>query len=345
MIRYADINQITGLLGTVPVVDVRSPAEFSRGHLKGAYNIPLLSDDERDMIGLTYNKSGRDSAVFTGLEIVGPRIPELVREAYGKAIEKQLIIYCWRGGMRSEAMAWLLDVAGLNITVIKGGYKAYRRFIRQDFLRIAQLVIIGGMTGSGKTLIINALKATGEQIIDLEYIAKHKGSAFGSLGLPGQPTNEQFENDLQWEWMNLDLSRTIWIEDESQSIGFNRIPDVFFAQMLRSPLLILETEKSHRIDRLEKEYANMNQLQLKNAVLRINKRLGGVNTKIVLEAIEQGDFRKAIEIVLSYYDKTYTYSIESRINQPKLHLHLETNNPSENAEQIKMFYRRSLSFN
>ncbi|MCX6234161.1 MAG: tRNA 2-selenouridine(34) synthase MnmH [Bacteroidetes bacterium] len=344
MIRYSDIDQIAGLLGTIPVIDVRSPAEFSRGHITGAYNIPLLSDDERARIGLMYNKSGRDSAVFTGLEFVGPRIPELVREALVIAKGKQLIIHCWRGGMRSEAMAWLLDVAGLNITVIKGGYKAYRRFIRQDFLRIAQFVVIGGMTGSGKTLILNALKTSGEQIIDLEDIAKHKGSAFGSLGLPGQPTNEQFENDLHWEWMNLDLSRTTWIEDESQSIGFDRIPDVLFAQLLRSPLLILETEKSQRIDRLEKEYANMNQLQLKNAVLRISKRLGGVNTKIVLEAIEQGDFRKAIEIVLSYYDKTYTYSIESRINQPKLHLLLETDNPSENADQIRIFYQRSLSF-
>jgi tRNA 2-selenouridine synthase len=342
MVRIVDIEQIAGLLQTIPVVDVRSPGEFQKGHIPGAHNLPVFDDEERAIVGTMYKKSGREAAVLSGLEFIGPKMAGMAKKGRALAKEKELLMYCWRGGMRSAAMAWLFDMAGLNVTLIKEGYKAYRKYIRQDFEENARIAIIGGMTGSGKTLLLNALKDEGKQVIDLEFLASHKGSVFGSLGQPKQPTNEQFENDLHNEWMRLDHSELIWIEDESQSIGYNRVPDALFSTMMKSPLLILEVNKEERIRRLEQEYAGYDAQHLKDAVIHISKRLGGNTARMILDAIDRRDFRVAVGSILTYYDKTYRFSIESRKEQPKFYISFDSKEPAECAKRIVDFYHKSV---
>jgi tRNA 2-selenouridine synthase len=342
MVRTADIDMLTGHIDLIPVVDVRSSSEYSRGHIPGAVNIPLFDDEERTLVGTMYHRSGRDASVLVGLDIVGPKLSGMVKQAKAQASSGEMVVYCWRGGMRSAAMAWLFDLAGIHTTVVNGGYKAYRRYVSQSFEINTPMAVIGGMTGSGKTELLNALKASGEQVIDLEQMACHKGSAFGSLGQHPQPTNEQFENDLSAIWRNIDRNRTVWIEDESQSIGFNRIPDAMFDQMIHSPLILMQMNKASRIRRLNREYSGFDPRLLQEAVLRISKRLGAVNTSKAIEAIQKNDFLKAIEIVLTYYDKTYSHSIASRDGQPSWQVILHDDDPLGNAQMLIEYYHHRI---
>mgnify|MGYP003349536217 CR=1 FL=1 len=197
---------------SAPIVDVRTPAEFEQGHIPGAINLPLFSNEERKIIGTLYKKEGKQPAIRKGLEIVGPKLATLVAEINN--IKKNffpttsppsskdrvgigsILFHCWRGGMRSSSVAWLAQMAGYASTTLQGGYKTYRNYVLQSFHSSINLKIIGGYTGSGKTIILEELKKQGEQIINLEHLAHHKGSAFGAFGQEKQPTQEQFENNL-----------------------------------------------------------------------------------------------------------------------------------------------------
>jgi tRNA 2-selenouridine synthase len=296
----------------IPVVDVRSPKEFAQGHIPGACNIPLFSDEERAMIGITYTRSGNRNAIMKGLEIVGPKLKEYVQEANKIAPGGELLLHCWRGGMRSEAMAWLFDFSGLKAHVLEGGYKSYRRFIHESFKSGPELKVLGGMTGSGKTEILKYLYDAGEQVIDLEGLANHKGSAFGGLGQESQPTSEQFENELANHWIALNPEKPVWIEDESLNIGKVILPDGFFKKMRNSPLYLLELSFEKRVQRLMEEYGRFDKDQLLYLVEKISKRMGGDHAKNATAALMKNNLGEAIEIVLRYYDKTYAYSLESR---------------------------------
>jgi tRNA 2-selenouridine synthase len=174
------------------ILDVRSPAEYLQGHIPGAKSLPLLSDEERAKVGICYKQQGRETAVELGFEIVGPKCADFITQAKHLAPDKIVRLYCWRGGMRSESMAWLLERAGFHVTLLTGGYKAFRRWGRSLFQIPQNIIILAGMTGTGKTEILKALAAKGEQILDLEQLANHRGSSYGSLGQLPQPTNEQF---------------------------------------------------------------------------------------------------------------------------------------------------------
>jgi len=197
------------------------------------------------------------------------------------------------------------------------------------------------MTGSGKTEILREIGNLGEQILDLEKIAHHKGSAFGALGQEEQPTNEQFENNLFEDWKKLDLSKQIWLEDESQLIGKVRIPDPLFKQMRTTNVIKLELNKKKRVERLMKEYTGFDTKPLIDSITNIARRLGGLDTQKAIKAVEKGDFRTAIDIVLSYYDKTYTYGLEKRKDQTVLSLQLDEDNPKRSAEIVIAFMKKN----
>ncbi len=184
-------------LATRPLLDVRSPGEYAQGHVPGALSFPLFSDAERATVGTIYKQQSRDLALETGLELVGPKLGGFVREARTLAPQGQVVVHCWRGGQRSGSMAWLLRQGGLDVWTLEGGYKAYRTWVLAELAaQQYSLYIIGGRTGTGKTKILHALRQMGEQVVDLEGLACHKGSAFGFIGELPQPTVEQFENDL-----------------------------------------------------------------------------------------------------------------------------------------------------
>jgi tRNA 2-selenouridine synthase len=300
--------------GSTPVLDVRSPKEYRQGHIPGAFSLPLFSDEERAVVGTTYTHQGKDAAILKGLEIVGPRLDYFVRTALEAAPGKEVLVHCWRGGMRSEAMAWLLQFAGFKCSVLEGGYKAYRKYSREMIEKGLRFIVLGGMTGSGKTEVLHWLREQGEQILDLEALARHKGSAFGTLGQGDQPSQEQFENDLAARWMVLDSQKPVWIEDESRNIGKVIIPETLYDEMGKSTVVFLDVPFGDRVKRLAAEYGGFEKQELAALISKISRRIGADLANSALNALDEGDIEKAISIVLQYYDKTYLYGLSKRIS-------------------------------
>jgi len=334
MVARVTIEEFLARSGSIMLIDVRSPGEFNQGHIPGAINLPLFDDEERAMVGTLYKNSGREAAVLKGLELAGPKLAGFVKRMHQFAPQREILIHCWRGGMRSEHMGWLLDQAGFKVTFLTGGYKSYRKFIRESFSVHSRIIILGGLTGSSKTDILHQLEMLGEQVLDLEKIACHKGSVFGALGQNPQPTNEQFENNIYVQWQKFDFSRTIWIEDESRSIGSVFIPDPLFEEMSRAPMIRVGMDEQFRIQRLVKEYEGFEKGLLREAVNKISEKLGGTRTKQALEAIGNNDFRTAAILVLGYYDKTYQHAMSKRENKKSLTISLSDDNPEKNARLI-----------
>ena len=242
-----------------PVIDVRSPAEYESGHIPSAINIPLFTNEERAVIGTLYVQQGKETAVKQGLEWVGKKFTYFISEVEKLAPEKYLRIHCWRGGMRSESLAWFFEKLGYRVYILDGGYKAYRKYIRTAFSEHAELKVIGGMTGTGKTEILYHLKILNEQVLDLEALANHKGSAFGHLGQSDQPSTEQFENNLFQLWSEFDLNRAIWVEHESVRVGKIYLPETFFKAMQQGFLIQVNLPSEIRVERLMAEYAHFDQ--------------------------------------------------------------------------------------
>ncbi len=293
----------------VPILDVRAPAEYAQGHIPGAVSLPLFSDEERARIGTTYKQVNPEKAVLLGLDFFGPKLRTLVEQAKKLAPSQEVRLHCWRGGMRSGAVQWLLELAGFEVNLLDHGYKDYRRWAAAEFARPRQLRVLGGYTGSGKTVVLHALAAQGQPVLDLEGLANHKGSSFGSLGQPPQPTQEQFENDLAAALGALPTDRPVWVEDESRSIGSLHIPTPFFDQMQAAPLLALDVPRAARVPKLAEEYGRHDAGALASAVLRLRKRLGGLVTKEALTAVAEDDMDKMVDLILAYYDKTYAYTM------------------------------------
>ena len=167
------INEFIKLSENHPIVDVRTPAEFAQGHIIGAINIPLFTNEERVIIGTLYKKEGKKPAVLKGLELVGPKLAEYVKEVIKINTTDTFLVHCWRGGMRSSSMAWFLETYGFKCITLKGGYKMYRRTVLDSFKEQKNIVVLGGKTGTGKTIILKELEKQGEQIIDLEENITH----------------------------------------------------------------------------------------------------------------------------------------------------------------------------
>jgi tRNA 2-selenouridine synthase len=311
-VKMVGTEEFLDLAGHFPVADVRSPGEFLAGHMPGAVNIPLFNDIEREAVGIKYKKEGRNPAIKEGLKLIGPTMSVKLEKALDLAKDGKLLVHCWRGGMRSEAMAWLFSLGGIETIVLEGGYKQYRHHILEILSKKRKMIILGGMTGSSKTHILRNLKKYGSQVIDLEGLANHKGSAFGSLGQPPQPSTEQFTNLLYSEWKDIDPESPLWLEDESRNIGSVFMPDSLYANMQSSFTIVLVMDIMTRMPRLLEEYTAFPPETLKESVMRISKRLGGDSTRDALEAIDQGNFSKAIEITLIYYDKAYMYGLRKK---------------------------------
>jgi tRNA 2-selenouridine synthase len=324
------------------LIDVRSPGEFSHAHIPGAVNIPLFENEERAEVGTLYKQVSRDEAYLKGLEIVGPKMRHFVEKAREVNPGKTIHIHCWRGGMRSQSMGWLFENSGFEVNTLVGGYKAYRNKVLESFKQPLPLLVLGGKTGTGKTIMLHGLQEVGEQIIDLEGLANHKGSSFGAMGEDPQPSTEHFQNLLFEEIQKLDLNRRIWIEDESIHIGKVMIPNDFFKQKEKASVIAVEIPTEKRLDHLVEVYAHFDKEELKAAVERIEKRLGGLATKNALEALDDENYRKTAEICLNYYDKTYTFGLKHKPKNCVKELFLEDNNPEFSARKLIEFANQSV---
>jgi tRNA 2-selenouridine synthase len=259
---------------------------------------------------------------------------------------RTVLVHCWRGGMRSAGVAWLLDLYGYQVYTLQGGYKTYRGWVLEQFEKDYPIQILGGYTGSGKTEVLKALAKKSECVIDLEGLAGHKGSAFGNMGLPAQPSQEMFENKLAQALANISSThsepiadsnttsetnpltditnlnpesiatitnpslRCIWMEDESQRIGTVNIPTVLYQKMRQKKVFFLDIPFESRLDYICIHYGKFPKEQLINAIIRIKKKLGGLETKTAINSLVEDDVRSSFRVLLQYYDKLYGKGLE-----------------------------------
>ncbi len=331
------------LLDNTPIVDVRSPAEYAEGHISGAINLPLFTDEERARVGTTYTKVGKYEAIELGLDIVGPKMTQLTKKAKSIAKYGKLKIHCWRGGMRSEKMAWLFELVGLEVAILAGGYKAFRNHFIEEFRNLNKLIVLQGPTGTGKTAILKELQKQGEQIIDLEKKANHKGSAFGALGMGPQPSTSQFHNLLFDDILKLNTSQRIWIESESLAIGKVYLPESLWETMNLSSVIEVKTDKTIRAKRIVEEYGQIDKNLLAMSIEKIKNRFGGNRVADALQLLSENKLVEVVLLLLDYYDKAYLFSKEKYKKKELATLISKTGAPTTNAiDLIKIANKLSL---
>ena len=310
------VEDLLQLSAQYPVLDVRSPGEYIHAQIPGAYSLPLFSDEERKIIGTAYKQQSKEKAIKLGLDFFGVKMRFMVEEVekiIKDSTSTTVIVHCWRGGMRSSAVAWLLNFYGFEIYLLEGGYKAYRNWVLEQFEKEYQFNIVGGYTGSGKTEVLQAMKENNHSVIDLEGLANHKGSAFGALGQPPQPTQEMFENLLANSLYQNNKS-LFWLEDESQRIGALNIPHDFWKSMRTKPVYFMDIPFEKRLDHITTGYGDIEKEQLENAIDRIKKRLGPLETKTAIGFLVEDNVKECFRILLSYYDKNYLKALHNREN-------------------------------
>jgi tRNA 2-selenouridine synthase len=316
-VHFSEIPPNSG----VQFIDVRSPVEFVQGHIPGAVNIPLFADEERAEIGTMYKQVDKEQALQLGEKIARPKVDGILAQIKS-FLPAKIVIYCWRGGKRSTEVCRLVNESGTPARRIQGGYKDYRRRIRNFIEQPRKLLMVGGKTGSGKTDLLLGLKKQNLQIIDLEGLAHHKGSVFGHINEEAQPSTEQFENNFVEELRLTNPEELLLLENESYIIGSVHLPPPLLVQMRAAPLLIIEIPLQARIDRLVREYTSTDRQQLIEACQRIAKKLTHPKLQAVTTFIEQDDFSSACEILLGYYDHYYNRGLDNRKNQEIFYLTL-----------------------
>jgi tRNA 2-selenouridine synthase len=333
--HYLDSREFLGIGKATIIIDVRSPSEYEKGHITGAINLPLFDDEERAVVGIQYKNHGRHEAIEAGLEIAGPKLSALADQAKRIAIDNKICLYCWRGGMRSEKMAWLLELIGLEAYVLQGGYKQYRNALLEGFRALEKLIVLQGATGTGKTDILHELAYRGEQILDLEFHASHKGSAFGHIGMRAQPTSQQFQNNLFEALTQLDIQRRIWVESESLTIGKVYLPETLWSRMNSSHVVELDVPKNIRAARLVEEYGQCSTQELRQSIEKIAARFGGNRVKTALGYLDTGNLYDTALLLLEYYDKTYRHS-RNTYKDPLLvrTVQSDTGSPEKNATKL-----------
>ncbi|MEL7632427.1 MULTISPECIES: tRNA 2-selenouridine(34) synthase MnmH [Sporomusa] len=298
-------------------IDVRSPAEYETGHIPGAVNIPLFSDDERVQVGTTYRQIGVEEAKLQGLVLASAKLPDIVgRVQQLRESGRKVVVYCWRGGMRSKAVVTVLELMGILSSQLSGGYKAYRQFVlnRLRTFEVKPIIIVlCGSTGTGKTLILNQLANANIPVINLEQLANHRGSVFGQIGLGRPATAQIFDTNLLLALDQLNTQPYIVVECESKRIGNVYLPDCLFDAMRRGKKILVSADIEVRVDRLIKEYIHLykdkdNDEAIVAGLESLRRRLGNKKTECLLADFRAGKVRDVVKVLLvDYYDLMYGY--------------------------------------
>lgn len=325
-ITRIDIDQFLELASQHPVLDVRSEGEFAHAHFPGAHSLPLFNNEERKIIGTAYKQESQQKAIKLGMQYFGKKMVEMVEQVEAlfdgdSPVGKTVMLYCWRGGMRSGGVAWLLDLYGFKVYTLVGGYKTFRRWSLEQLEKDYPLQLVGGYTGSGKTEVLHALRSRGGAVIDLEGLASHKGSAFGNIGMPPQPSQEMFENILAlqlWQEMGGVAQKdvppaAIWLEDESQRIGSVNLPTPFYKKLKEKPLFFLEVPFEARLQHIVAGYGKCDKERLVAAIIRIRKRLGGLQTSEAINYLVEDNTTESFRILLQYYDRLYEKDLQDKL--------------------------------
>lgn len=332
--RQINSHDFTSPKNKIPIIDVRSPLEFEKGHINGAVNIPLFTDYERKEVGIIYKNFGRINAIEKGLGFVGPKMMKLALQAKELHDSKKRNVYCWRGGMRSEKMSWLFEQIGMDCDTLEGGYKAYRNQIIKDFKNVKEIIILHGSTGSGKTEILYQLQKSGEQVIDLEMLAHHKGSTFGHIGMDEQPTSQQFQNDIHNALLQLDPNKRIWLEGESLKIGNANLPDSLWERMKLAKVIELNVEKKERLKRLVNEYGGHPKEELIISLNRLQGKISREKLDHIIQFLHDDKIADAIEMVLEYYDRTYAFTKKRFRKSTLFSINSQSGDSKKNSEML-----------
>jgi tRNA 2-selenouridine synthase len=367
-VEKIQIKQFLQLAEHYTVFDVRSPAEYKHAYIPGAYNLPLFTDEERKVVGTAYKQQSREAAIKIGLDFFGSKMRKMIEEVEsvvenvkthktnatnGELPPKIILVHCWRGGMRSAGVAWLFDLYGFKVYTLIGGYKQFRNYVLQSFELSYDFKIVGGFTGSGKTQVLNALKRIGEKVIDLEALACHKGSAFGAIEQPPQPSQEMFENLLYYELQknssisNEEQGSCIWLEDESQRIGLVNIHQSIWNRMRKSTVFFIDIPFEERLDYVVDSYGKLDKEKMVKAIIRIGKRLGGLETKTCINYLLEDKVKECFRILLKYYDKYYLKGLQNRVNSDSLinMIKCEKVDPHLNVSKIITYHKSLLEPN
>lgn len=295
------------------LIDVRSPAEYAHSHIPGAVSLPLFSDEERAIVGTLYKKEGKEVAVQKGLSFVSPRLNEFIDQINllsAHTNQRSLIVYCARGGMRSRSLAMLFECANFHVFQLIGGYKAYKQYLRTTAEQRTNLILLGGKTGSGKTAILRELSRLGEQVIDLEGEACHRGSTYGALGQKAQPSQEQFIVTILTQLALFDPKKAVWIEHEGNRLGDLFVPQELWNNMLKASVVLINVPTEYRKQRLIQEYGAFSTAELIRCTTLLESRLGSEATKKICVALSSGDVEHVVTILMEHYDRSYAHATE-----------------------------------
>jgi len=338
MIRTLNINEFLETARGIPIVDVRTPLEYDHAHIPGAFNLPIFTNEERVKVGTTYKQQGREAAILLGFDLTGPKWSGFIKTALDIAPDKRIGLHCWRGGMRSGAMAWALNLYGFEVYLLDGGYKKFRNWVLNKFNESYNILVLGGMTGSGKTKVLKELRGKGQQVIDLEELAAHQGSSYGSMGKTVQPSQEYFENLLATELDLIDNAAPLWLEDESLTIGKRFIPNGLWHQMREATVIKMIVPVEERISFLAEEYGALDRDFLVESTERIRKRLGPVQTRDAVTAIRDNRIEDFVKEVLVYYDKSYGTGQNKRLPASIHSVECTDTDSIRNADTILNYY-------
>lgn len=321
-------------------IDVRSPQEFKEDTIPGAVNVPLLDDDERRQVGIVYKNEGSDQAKLLGLRLIAHRLPQLVEE-----ISKwpSPAVFCWRGGLRSKSVVTLLNLMGVDAYMVQGGYKSYRSivmgYLDSDAVEEPKYVMLHGLTGVGKTEILQELVSLGENVLDFEGMANHRGSVFGSIGLGSQPGQKAFESKIVDTLRRIDINKPVFVECESRRVGKLLIPEKLFQRVQAGkPVLVIDSVEG-RTRRILKEYMSNPDTELKDfaeAIQHLEKRLGWRKVEQLTDSLSRGEYSEIVEyLLLEYYDPLYGYPDSP---SEEYFLTVENKDAVETAIYIKEFF-------
>ncbi len=317
MINKVDIQEVLFEENMV-FIDVRSPKEYHEDTIPNAINMPILNDEEREYVGYLYKHVSHDKAKEVGLKYASEKLVDFYVEIKKILSEKKKVaLFCFRGGLRSNSVANILDIMDVNIYVIIGGYKSYRNFVINSLPNYAEkfkYIVLHGHTGVGKTKLLKILNENGMSVLDLEGLAKNSGSVFGSLAFNNESNSQKMFESLLFKNFHEMKDNIVFTESESKRVGRVILPEFLFSDMESGYHILISTNIKNRVKIIEDDYVNTDlpdkNEKLKSAINKLRKRLSNNKADEYIEQIDKGEYKLVIEgLMVDYYDPLYNHSI------------------------------------